>query len=279
MNNIVSGDVRGGLGNQLFVIAIVLEYARKFKKKVVFKERKNEGVQHENTQLSDIFKNVSKIKILDEEEYGKIKFDKIINDNNDIYSINKLEKHNGNILFDGAFLSYNNFSEKTEKEITKYIYNMMNKNYYHIAKCIYEKIKKDNNDDNDDNYMFIHIRRTDFIICDRPTNLDYFNKAMKILNGKKKKIIVFSDDIEWCKDNLKLNKNQIFIDFINNRYIELILMSFIKNGIPAQESTYSTWGAYLGENDKKIVVAKMSCNNSYSIDPKNERYPKEWIVI
>jgi hypothetical protein len=31
--------------------------------------------------------------------------------------------------------------------------------------------------------------------------------------------------------NIKYNDKQIFIDFVNNRYIELILMTMIKNGI------------------------------------------------
>ena len=276
MNNIVSGEIIGGLGNQLFIIAIVLEYGKRFNKQIVFKDKDiNEcNIAHEITFLKDLFKNETIIKILNKEEYDNIKFDNIINEEKP-YSKTDLEYFEGNVIFKGYFQSPHNFSEEIREKINKYIYM----NFYDISIYIYNYIKKNNNDDNDDNYMFIHIRRNDFLYYGLYTDLNYYNKGMEILDGINKKIIIFSDDIEWCKNNIKYNDKQIFIDFINNRYIELILMSLIKNGIVAQESSYSWWGAFLGEKNKKIIVSKERFNNTKILDPNNERYPKEWIII
>ena len=277
--NIVSSELLGGLGNQLFLIAIVIEYAICYNKIAVFKIKSQEEWEkdHEITAFDTLFKN-SNLIALNSEAYNKILFNNIINEKKE-YAKNELKEFEGNVLIKGYFQSPYNFSEQTRDFMTNSIYS--NLEYFYTAIYIYNQIKEFFNCNDDNDYIFIHIRRGDFVLLNFYVNLDYYKKALDIL-GNNKKIIIFSDDIEWCKNNIFLNDNQIYVDFINNRYIELILMSLFLNGIVCPESSFSWWGAYIGNKYKKIVCSKLSFNyfeDNKLIDKYEERYLKEWIII
>lgn len=115
---------------------------------------------------------------------------------------------------------------------------------------------------NSQNSCSIHIRRGDFTnsvnknlhgIC----NIEYYEKAIQLMNNKEENInyFIFSDDIDWVKDNLKVN-NAAYIDSEEKRlpHEDIYLMSLCKNNIIAN-SSFSWWGAWLNQNDKKIVIA------------------------
>ena len=65
---------------------------------------------------------------------------------------------------------------------------------------------------------------------------------------------IFSDDIKWCKYNLNLNCNSVFVDNIKSSVEELMLIKHCKHNIIAN-STFSWWGAWLNENKNKIIIA------------------------
>jgi hypothetical protein len=101
----------------------------------------------------------------------------------------------------------------------------------------------------------IHVRRGDYLKFPNihPTqNIEYYNKAVGYI-GENKHYLIFSDDIEWCKNNLNFIKNKTFI-FGNSDFQDLYLMSLCKNNIIAN-STFSWWGAWLNNYKNKVVVA------------------------
>jgi len=112
------------------------------------------------------------------------------------------------------------------------------------------------------NSCSIHIRRGDFT---SPTNskihgtcdLEYYKKAINFVNNKfdSVKYFIFSDDINWCKENLKLD-NSIYLDSEEKRipHEDIYLMSLCNHNIIAN-SSFSWWGAWLNKNDEKIVIA------------------------
>lgn len=103
-----------------------------------------------------------------------------------------------------------------------------------------------------DNSVSLHIRRTDYLSLSNYYYIldeSYYNKALSYFN-KDIKIAIFSDDIEWCKSNIK-NKNIYFIE--ESPIVDLRIMSICENNIIAN-STFSFWGAYLNENKKKKVI-------------------------
>ena len=70
---------------------------------------------------------------------------------------------------------------------------------------------------------------------------------------------IFSDDIEWCKENLKFligDKEVVFVDWNKGQesFRDMQLMSLCHYNIIAN-SSFSWWGAWLNNNDGKVVVA------------------------
>ena len=104
----------------------------------------------------------------------------------------------------------------------------------------------------------MHFRRGDFLKNGNSPQfavppLEYYHTAFKQLAEPKSTVFVFSDDIPWCKENLKLDVPTEFVEGCKN-YEDLHLMSLCKHNINAN-STFSWWGAWLNQNpDKKVFV-------------------------
>lgn len=109
----------------------------------------------------------------------------------------------------------------------------------------------------------VHIRRGDYA-RNQKTNqfhgtcsLEYYEKAMDLIFQKTKEPIffIFSDDIDWAKNNLK-TKYPIFhvSDKKILNYEELVIASKCSHNIIAN-STFSWWSARLNENPDKIIIA------------------------
>lgn len=90
----------------------------------------------------------------------------------------------------------------------------------------------------------VHIRRTDYVnLSEYHTNQpeSYYKEAMEHFEDYRP--VVFSDDIEWCKENMKwLGDKAVFMD--NDQFTDLCLMSWC-NGHIIANSSFSWWGAYL----------------------------------
>ena len=134
-----------------------------------------------------------------------------------------------------------------------------------------------------DDYVAIHIRRGDYLtlqdkfggIC---TN-QYYEKAIQIMGDHGyNKFVVLSNDIEWVKENFKLN-NAIYISSIMfdkyQDWYDMNIMSRCSHNIIAN-STFSWWGAWLNSNPNKIVISPPYFDNLH----KNKRlFEKNWIVV
>lgn len=111
----------------------------------------------------------------------------------------------------------------------------------------------------------VHIRRGDYVSNANVAagmakcSLDYYIRAANFIEARTARapvFYVFSDDISWCRENLKLPGKMIFLDGNGEEHCheDLRLMSQCKHHIIAN-STFSWWGAWLNSNPKKIVVA------------------------
>jgi len=140
-----------------------------------------------------------------------------------------------------------------------------------------------------DNSVSLHIRRGDFS-SDRALNnihgtcpIAYYQKASALITGKIKDPVfyIFSDDLAWAEQHLKLDYKMRLVDINDDEtaYEDLRLMANCKHHIIAN-STFSWWGAWLNANTDKIVIAPAQ----WFIDPVlNEQaqsiIPKSWIKI
>lgn len=109
----------------------------------------------------------------------------------------------------------------------------------------------------------LHVRRGDYVstsfswmygdLC----NLAYYRKAIQYIKAHVDNPVfyVFSDDLEWVKENLPLSENSVLVDW--NRGIDswqdLYLMSQCKAHVLAN-SSFSWWGTWLDANPNKVVV-------------------------
>ncbi len=127
---------------------------------------------------------------------------------------------------------------------------------------------------NHEETVSIHVRRGYFLKLGRNiSDTGYYFAAVHYMKEKIKNpvFLIFSDDIEWVKNNLPLDDNSIYISEMGFQdYEELILMSMCRNNIIAN-STFSYWGAWLNDNPSKLVTA-----------PKGWRrriIPDEWVRL
>ena len=120
----------------------------------------------------------------------------------------------------------------------------------------------------------IHVRRGDYLDEWRPNfaqDTTYFQNAINLI-GEVDKYIIFSDDIEWCKENFLMG-NVIFIENEKD-YIEIFLQSKCTHNI-ISNSSFSWWGAYLNQNlNRKIVAPKKWFNDNM----KNDIVPDYWLT-
>jgi hypothetical protein len=171
-------------------------------------------------------------------------------------------------------------SEKYFKDIRNVILKdfSLKKEFSGKTKSFLENIEKNNS-------VSLHIRRGDYV-QDKKTNtfhgtcdLNYYDQAIRLIEGKIENPIyfIFSDDIDWAKDNLKTNNQLIFVSGNSiPDYEEIIMMSKCKHNIIAN-STFSWWGAWLNENPKKIIISPQKW---FNVDTDTrDLIPDKWIKI
>jgi hypothetical protein len=129
-----------------------------------------------------------------------------------------------------------------------------------------------------------HLRRGDYLkdsvygVC----NESYYKKAVEELNKLKNPELycIFSDDIEWCKENLTgiigKDKEIVFVDWNKGKdsFRDMQLMSLCHYNIIAN-SSFSWWGAWLNDHEDKIVLApEIWMNKAMENDPICESWKR-----
>lgn len=135
----------------------------------------------------------------------------------------------------------------------------------------------------------LHIRRGDYVKKKVYQNmfatcsLDYYKRAVDIITNihprDNYKLFIFSDDIAWVKENLKLPYEMVYVDFNKGKdsYNDMRLMSLCKHNVIAN-SSFSWWGAYLNKNQYKVVVSPQKWFNDETQN-QQDVIPEKWIRI
>jgi hypothetical protein len=165
---------------------------------------------------------------------------------------------NKNYSVENLFFYYHYWYPKYSNEIDNI---KLNKKYYEEALNIFETLKIPNKE-----LVSIHVRRGDYLSHDHFCKLDtrYYEEALQefIPDIEKYHFLVFSNDIEWCKDNLIEGEMVTFMPQ-GIDYVDLILMSLCDHNIIAN-STYSWVAAYQNKNKNKKVICPTNYVKSYS---------------
>jgi len=135
------------------------------------------------------------------------------------------------------------------------------------------------------NSISLHVRRGDFVGSKKvekimgKTGAPYYERAADHVAAyvKDPHFFIFSDDIAWCKENIKLRYPATYVESNSagpKGAHHLQLMSLCKSHIIAN-STFSWWGAWLDPNPRKIVIAP----KQWLADEKfvREVVPENWV--
>ena len=137
----------------------------------------------------------------------------------------------------------------------------------------------------DINSVSIHIRRGDYIndkLFKGTCGIEYYKNAIDEINKLTVPALfcIFSNDILWCKKNIEplLNgKETIYVDWNtgSDNFRDMQLMTICKHCIIAN-SSFSWWGAWLNNNNDKIVIApKIWYNTNKKVSPATN----DWIKL
>jgi hypothetical protein len=130
-----------------------------------------------------------------------------------------------------------------------------------------------------DNTVSLHVRRGDYLNLQdyHPIQtIDYYNKAYDIINDLNISVVVLSNDINWCKENIKFD-NITYIEGETN-IVDLYIMSLCEHNVIAN-SSFSWWGAWLNDNKNKKVIAPVNWFGPSSTLYTGDIIPKNWIKI
>ena len=127
----------------------------------------------------------------------------------------------------------------------------------------------------------LHIRRGDYVnnLYHNTLTLDYYQEALNIVTKdlNNPKVFVFSDDIPWCIENLNIDFPHEFISG-NEDWEDLKLMTLCKHNIIAN-SSFSWWGAYLGIDKEKKIIAPKEWFPEHMGHNTNDLILKDWIRL
>lgn len=257
----------GGLGNQMFQYAIGKKISLEYDKELIldktFLLRRDLDITYRDFDL-DIFNINNKIvenfvvtndyKVLDEPFNAP-------NMTNSIKNINT----NENIYVSGFFQKEYYFKDIRTQILQDFNISIQDDN-----------IKKLESDILSSNSICINVRRGDYVTNQNTNNfhgfhgVEYINKSISEITKKIKNpmFYIFSDDIDWCVNNLKIDYPHFFVDhtYKGNKFSSYLkLMSSCKNFI-IPNSTFAWWATWLNQNEEKIVYVP---NNWFNVNYMN----------
>lgn len=181
--------------------------------------------------------------------------------------------HDKNILFTGYFQSHKYFSKHSDIIKSDFTF----KEHLRVKGDIFIKNMRKLNKP----LIAMHVRRTDIVnggstivVSDsyREISLKYINEKI----CKDYHILIFSDDIKWCKNNLKY-PNQTFVEGFSDLE-DLYTMSLCDHFI-ISASTFSWWAAWLSCNENKIVIVPDKWFKHLPSEQECDLFPESWVRI
>lgn len=297
-------NIIGGLGNQMFQYAFAASWKYRNPEELVFVDTqhyKNAFIKvyhgnnfyHNGYEIDKIFPNAS-IKPASAWDLMKVSFyipnqiiakavrrifpkrkTEFVADQQPYVFLSEALKVSGNCYFDGYWMApayFNDYREFIIKEFTFKPFDT--KENIEIESLLMQ-----------DNSITIHIRRGDYVgsntlgeIC----TLEYYRNAILEARNEIANPIffVFSNDQEWCLENLKNEFGNSSVHFVtNNRgtesYRDMQLMSIARCNILAN-SSFSWWGAYLNQRQNHLTFCPNKWHNTMEY---KDHYVDGWIKI
>lgn len=277
-------ELTGGLGNQLFQLFTILSYSIDHQDPDIFipKDKKNNfGLSNRYlrpTYWNTIFKYIDNV-ILHEHQPEPI---------NTVYrqpdfNYHPIDKINGqHIKFYGYFQSEKYFIHNKAKLMELLGYEELTKS---LLEQYYDSSERDIQDF--DNSVSLHFRIGDYKLNTGQHNilpLDYYDSALELLRDQNIETVYYfyehEDKTQVTKhiDYLKTVHKYKFIEIhVQNDWEEMLIMGKCTHNIIAN-SSFSWWGAWLGEGTGKILYPEQWFGPLYNHDI-SDLCPDRWIKV
>ena len=111
--------------------------------------------------------------------------------------------------------------------------------------------------------VMLHVRRGDYVSNAKTLQVhgvcstDYYRRAIALARERlhQPRFFVFSDDLAWSRENLRLGDDAVFVEGnAEAPEMDIFLMSACRAHIIAN-SSFSWWGAWLARTDAPLVIA------------------------
>lgn len=262
----VTNYLEGGLGNQMFQVAHGYALARKYNKIFVMDRSVTKVFENRDVYWDTVFQPVKDFPT------SKPKFEEVSESG---FAYEEKPEPVTSTQYKGYFQSPLYFNEYREEII----------DIFTRGRIETIKLSDDPKEDYKCPTVSLHVRRTDYVQhSDFHTNQgsDYYKNAIQAIQEKldvnRLEIIVFSDDPEWCRQNLvsEFEPHLVSVKDLGKDYEDLYRMTLCEHHIIAN-SSFSWWGSYL---DRKggFTVAPQKWFEDESTD-WSTIYMPDWIII
>lgn len=293
--------VIGGLGNQMFQYAFAHSISKKFNVPITLDLSWFESVKTREDVTKRVFElddfNVDYLVATPDEVEEFTSLKKLSKVERFLWNVFKLKKYeqrskkaalrnaycfykevfnDPNYCYYDGFFQNEKYFENVRSELTE---------VFSLKNPIDEKNQEVLNKIIETNSVSLHVRRGDYVTLESANkfhglcSLEYYKKAINYIAKKVENphLFLFSDDIDWVIQNLKIEYPFTVVDFNQNKgFLDMNLMKKCKHNIIAN-SSFSWWGAWLNENPDKIVIAPKQWNIQ---QPKKcNIIPKKWVRL
>ena len=248
----VTGQLMGGLGNVLFIVATCFALSKKYKVKLRFYSNENMW-RDSKRRMIHLYKMFEKFDI--DRVYNR-KSGITFREPHFFYESVTLDRRIHNCIY-GYFQSYKYFDAYKSELI-----NMLHNPYQNAIRDDLEKYSLKESQESQESQAFefvsIHVRRTDYLaLSDIHLNLSmaYYEEAMSHFSKEKSIFLIFSDDVAF------IQKEPLFQNLVNKHIITneddeycFWLMTACHHNIIAN-SSYSWWASYINSNPNKLVIS------------------------
>lgn len=250
----VSIHISDGLGNRFFQLAAMIWYSKKHKCKPVFiRQWINKNSHSGPYDIDFYFPEIPLLETIPEDNWSSL-----VTPFSHAHKYIDLQLVNTNVLLKGYFQAW--------QYIDLPIPRVLLEPGFHTP-----------------NSFFLHVRRGDYLhpACKHHVvDLNNYLKRAYALMPSDATVIVCSDDIIWCKQNIpSLVGNGNYVFYEGDNYETLRMMVHCDLGGICANSTFSWWGAYWGHRMNSNRLYTMPDIWGYKPLPPAEDLLPPWATI
>jgi hypothetical protein len=270
----ITCNIKGGVGNQLFQVAFAYATAKRANKELILLDRQFDGAgqgRNISSYYNTLFRKVKRCTPYFAERYQIDEQQFAFHQIQDLIVETQLPA-NCLVIANGYFQSEKYFLNMKDELRQLFLPDEGVGAYLQKVTDKYNELLQAHD------YCYIGVRRGDYLKhphIHNPCDFSYYEKAMQQVPAEK--YYIASDDIEWCKANFK-GDQFVFFEGLDD-YLQLLIGTLFGKYI-ISNSSYHWWASYFSCAPDPLIVAPdkwITCDKPN--DSCNTIYRPEMIVI